>query len=456
MKQKSKWIMTLIVSVVIFSCSKKQETPVEPEPEPEEEIAGAYRSNHGEVTGEPIRKTIGAEGGEITVPNSTLKLIVPPGAVDKDVNFSIQEVSYPAVENHADLMAKAGKTIAAGKSNISDGPPRSIASKVYRFLPEDVEFKKDVEIVLPYSENIDDKNMVFSHKSLRMVYQDKKGYWHMVKDAIASSLDWTVRVKTRHFSDWGALTDLFITNSGKQDLEKGESTVLELKFVPTAKDPNGNDDYLLEPPVNLEDIRVKEWRFWGTGREGTLSGGKSMAATYTAPASIGKKVLSIPIEVVVENSGTGGDISIRYWLYVLPEEYATFGWTSNSGHPVFLGDDGADVSGGDRIFINYRRRSSGLRLHIEAPDSHIGKKPFGEDVFVSMSFGSSDFYNASTYTACDSPELLYGKGEVFLFGEKNGLITGVIEGELRRKTPGSYYCYEAPKEFKAEFRYRKR
>lgn len=452
MKQKSKWIMTLIVSVIIFSCSKKQEIPVEPEPEPEEEIAGAYRSNHGEVTGEPIRKTIGAEGGEITVPNSTLKLIVPPGAVDKDVNFSIQEVSYPVAENHVDLTTKTGKTIASGKSNISDGPPRSIASKVYRFLPEDVEFKKDVEIVLPYSDT--DDSFVFSHKSLRMVYQDKKGYWRMAKGAVGSNLDYTVRVKTRHFSDWGSLADLYIVCDGKQRLDKGESTALVLKFVPTIKDKNGDNDDLLAPDVDLENSSVKEWRFWGTSTydRGQLIGGHSRIATYTAPTKLVPVVRSIPIEAVVAVDGQDEETVLRYWLYVLPEEYAFFKW--DEGYGGDLGEDGVEVMEGDAIYINYRSSSAGRRLHIEAPDHNMGLKPFGEKVFVSMSFGT--FYNSSTYTECIPSGSLYGKGDVVIIDDKDGLITGDIKGELRRKKEGSYYCYLPPQTFTAQFRYRKR
>ncbi|MGE8426736.1 MAG: hypothetical protein ACN6O7_02625 [Sphingobacterium sp.] len=452
MKTLSNWLMTLIVSAIIFSCSKRHDSPIDPGTEPEKEIAGAYRSNHGEVTGTPIQKTIGVEGGEITVPNSSLKLVVPPGAVDKNVNFSIQEVSYPALGDKVELTAGSKGNKAISTAKISDQPPKSIVSKVYRFLPEDVEFKKDVEIVLPYSDS--DESFVFSPKSLRMVYQDKKGYWRVAKGAVGSSLDYTVRVKTRHFSDWGSLADLYIVCDGKQRLEKGESTALVLKFVPTVKDKNGDNDDLLAPDVDLENSKVKEWRFWGTSPydRGQLTGGNSRIATYTAPTKLQPVMRRIPIEAVVVTDGQGGETVLRYWLYVLPEEYAFFKW--EPGKSGDLGEDGVEVMPGDAIYVNYRSRSSDRRLHIEAPDHNAGLKPFGEKVFVSMSFGS--FYNSSTYTECIPSGSLYGKGDIVIIGEKDGLITGDIKGELRRKKEGSYYCYLPPETFTAQFRYRKR
>lgn len=90
MKKIKNYLCLLVLVVAIISCKKKPH--IEPEPDPEVVIPGAVKTPHAELVGTAVSQTIGAAGGTLTVPNSQLKLVIPPGAVDKDINFSVQEV----------------------------------------------------------------------------------------------------------------------------------------------------------------------------------------------------------------------------------------------------------------------------------------------------------------------------------------------------------------------------
>ena len=94
MKHIAKWIMMMIVILFTIACSKKANVPIDPEPDPEPdiEIPGALRSVKGTTIGQATVKTIGPDGGEIGI-NNDIKISIPPGALDKNIEFSIQEVT---------------------------------------------------------------------------------------------------------------------------------------------------------------------------------------------------------------------------------------------------------------------------------------------------------------------------------------------------------------------------
>ena len=94
MKHIAKWIMMMIVILFTIACSKKANAPIDPEPDPEPdvEIPGALRSIKGTPIGQATVKMIGPEGGDISI-NNDIKITIPPGAVDKNIEFSIQEVT---------------------------------------------------------------------------------------------------------------------------------------------------------------------------------------------------------------------------------------------------------------------------------------------------------------------------------------------------------------------------
>ncbi|RWU09857.1 hypothetical protein [Pedobacter chitinilyticus] len=420
MKKRVNWIFILLMVVAISACKKKNEKPNDPLPDTE--IPGAVKTKHGEVVGTATQKIIGAAGGEVTVPNTTVKLVIPAGAIDGDVNFSVQEVS---------------RTLADGA-----------VGTTYRFLPENVTFKQDVQITMPYYSS---SNMIPSR--LRLAYQDKNGYWHKAKDAIVDYYKETVTVKTRHFSDWVAISDIYIKNTGKENLEKGESTELQVCFMPTKESPD-NDD-LLAPTVKIEDVKVKEWRFWGTSTldRGKLVGGAAASNTYVAPAAAPKSLMRIYVEAVLFPLEPGKTETVLRFsdIVVLSEEYCIYQIGNSSS---WAGDEKVDVWSGGGMYVNFYGSSGGARVHFEAPDENTGLKVFGEKVLITFNSGSQ--YFSSTYTACNSTEPLYEKGDIVVIGTKDGLVSGDAKGNLRPKTAGTAYCFGNAIPFSAKFRYRKK
>lgn len=142
MKKMKNIIYMLLLSVAIFSCKKRPEGP--DQPIPDKDIPGAVRSEGGALVGSPVKDVIGVQGGVLKFPNTEVKLTIPAGAVQSDVEFSIQEVEYKL--------------------------PFGAIGKAYRFLPENVNFKKDVEITIPFGELTNT-----STKALSLAYQDNKG-----------------------------------------------------------------------------------------------------------------------------------------------------------------------------------------------------------------------------------------------------------------------------------------
>jgi len=426
MTKKKLICMLLIACTALQACKKKNGD--QPDAPDEPTIPGAIRVEHGEPIGEVTAKTIGPNGGELAIPNTTFKLTVPAGAVDRDVNFSVQQVNNTL--------------------------PNGAASPVYRLLPEDVQFKKDVEISLPYD---DASNMVQSLVSL--TYQDKKGYWRVVKNPVVNRNNYTVTAKTRHFSDWVVVSRLsVVVVDGHSDLEKSESTELQLSFMPIIEEHADLDD-LLGRVVKFDGSKVKEWRMLGTSTEdrGTLTiGSDRTSATYKAPSTYPERMTSHSIEVVLHPlDEIEKEHTARTRITLLSEEYS---YTSIEGQSGRIdGNAGVEVySGSSSTYANFRGHS-GSRLHFEIPDQSLGTKPFGDNVRASFFYsdGNSDYYS-SAYTECVPAGEQHTSGVIVLLEEKNGLITGALKGDLKQKIRSTPYCYGKAEKFYAKFRFKKR
>ena len=106
---KSKLLIFLgIIITVLGSCTKNGNKPganVNSEP---------LKRPVGNTLGIAVTKTIGEAGGSLEMPDGSIKLVVPPGAVLAPVSFSIQQV----------------ENTLPGSRGLS-----------FRLLPENVEFK---------------------------------------------------------------------------------------------------------------------------------------------------------------------------------------------------------------------------------------------------------------------------------------------------------------------------
>ncbi|MGJ1412817.1 hypothetical protein ACR78Z_24395 [Sphingobacterium thalpophilum] len=443
MKHITKGIMMMIVMLFTIACSKKANAPIDPEPDPEPdiEIPGALRSVKGAPIGQPTVKMIGPEGGEIGI-NNDIKITIPPGAVDKNIEFSIQEVTntlaFPkGTSEQKDL--KATKPTFPTKfpdSRLRNGS----LSSIYRLLPENIEFKEDIEISMRYTKTSD-----YDQNKIKMTFQDSKGYWHVLKDITLSTNPDMIKAKTRHFSDWGIITDLYLRTDGKEFLDKGKTSDLKVYHLPTIT----KDDDLLAPEENLDNGFIKTWKIYPEGSldYGDILGGPSSSATYLAPTSYSLKtpgVLRVNVTVYF-NDASKTSLSTSYAL--LQEEYCHFviGNVWNTAGEVAL-----SVASGEKMIVDFYGRND-HRVHIEAEDQKFGSKLFGEKIWACLYTGGQ--YFASTYYDCN-PIPIYSKGGIAVTDDENGLIQGQVLGEVGQKI--GTYCYLPDFPLHINFRYRKK
>lgn len=423
MRKMKNYLALLCIGLCLNACKKKK---VEPVPDQEIEIPGAVKTKHGETVGTANTLVIGAAGGTLSIPNSQLKLIVPPGAVDKDTKFSVQEV----------------------KSTL---PSNAVSSATYRFLPEDVQFQKEVQIVMPFNyENY------YATKTIRPIYQDKHGYWHVVKNATMDMSQQTITVKTKHFSDWSSIPLYYIEITGKKRLEKGESTTLTVNHWPTTPSGEDNDD-LLAPTGEVGASFVKEWRLYGTGGtedRGTVTGSGG-SGIFTAPANYPPYQRVTGIEAVMNIGGFLGDQSLIIYVDRLAESYC---YASINGDPPTntFGTNGIAITSGNPMQVTFYSHN-GTRISFQAPTNTFGKYVFGPETQVTFSYNLGNYYS-STYTECLPAGDLFTKGDIVVIENKNGLVKGDIQGFMRtrEKQPNGTYCWGKEVLIEAEFRYKVR
>ncbi|MGE8422391.1 MAG: hypothetical protein ACN6PI_06160, partial [Sphingobacterium siyangense] len=251
-----------------------------------------------------------------------------------------------------------------------------------------------------------------------------------------------VRAKTRHFSDWGIITDLYLRTDGKEFLDKGKTSDLKVYHLPTIT----KDDDLLAPEENLDNGFIKTWKITeGSLDYGDILGGPSSSATYLAPTSYSLKtpgVLRVNVTVYFNDAST---LSTSYGL--LQEEYCHFsiGNTRNTAGEVAL-----NVASGEKMSVDFYGRND-HRVHIEAEDQKFGGKHFGEKIWTSLYTGGQ--YFASTYYDCD-PNPIYSKGVIAVTNDENGLIEGQVQGEVGKRIGTNCYLPDFP--LHINFRYRKR
>ena len=158
------------------------------------------KAEHGVAQGDQVVKVIGVAGGQIATPDGKMTVDIPAGAVDSDVQFTIQPIS---------------KTLAS-----ATGP-------AYRLGPEEVTFHKDVRITFSYTE---EDLAGTSEDYLYLAYQDQEGYFYSAYMTEIDKAAHKVWVNTRHFSDW-YLNRLFHIVAIRNRLVANEETELLLYYL---------------------------------------------------------------------------------------------------------------------------------------------------------------------------------------------------------------------------------
>jgi hypothetical protein len=257
---------------LLVACGGAGQPKPQPEPQP---------TPVGTAVGSPVTAVIGAAGGSLALPDGSVKIEIPAGALAKDETVGIQEITNTA-------------------------PGR--AGKAFRLTPEGTKFAKPVRLTLAYT----DKETVGSAPQLLSIaYQDAKGVWQMYRKPTLDTAAKTVTVETTHFSDWSKVEGAqLLPHEAK--VKVGQT--VQLKIVSCLESPQDPDDLIVPLPggdkyecgSNATAFTAKNWAVSGTpgGNAGVgtvaASGAKGDGTTvYTAPA---KKPGRNPVAVSVEMS----------------------------------------------------------------------------------------------------------------------------------------------------------
>jgi|GEM_PF-822871 len=287
------FILVFLIVCMVISCGKSKvdnpiEDPIENPGDKPDPVA------HGTPIGDAVQKTIGTEGGTIQMPDNEISVNIPAGALAVETTISIQEVSSTLGNN------------GLGKS--------------YRLLPENVQFKQDVEITFAYNDTM----LIGKFEDLLfMAYQDAQGYWRVPKNNVLDKTNRTLKVKTRHFSDWSGYGSAYIS-ADKNELSSGEETTLRGSYYFITKDAEDlSVDDLLSTNYDAGKEHVEEWKV--VSGLGELTPKEDGTATFKAPANITDFSTS-KIQLKFKNilnprTGTEGLVLAYADIQLVPDEY---------------------------------------------------------------------------------------------------------------------------------------
>jgi hypothetical protein len=150
----------------------------------------------GKPAGEKVSEKIDRDGGKLSSSDGGVELIIPPDAVSKKTNISIQ-----AVVN----------TLSPGKAN------------AYQLEPSGISFQKPLRIIFHYSAK-EDAGM----PELRNIaWQDDKGQWYSLDSCVVDTLARTVTGSIIHFSTW-VFFDYFNLTPATARVKVGKKLRLEV------------------------------------------------------------------------------------------------------------------------------------------------------------------------------------------------------------------------------------
>lgn len=237
----------IVGSLSISSCSKSKDTP--PVIPHDENTATSV----GTPAGQPVTKTIGATGGQLSSADGIITVIIPAGALNADKTISIQPIT---------------NQLPSGVGN------------AYRITPHGEQFSKPVTVVIHYKPGDTDSTLA---EFLDIAYQDTEGNWQAILDKTVDKVNREIKIITTHFSDWTYFKSLKLTPA-TATVQTGD--VIELKVTTTFPrlDPDDQPATNKTVPVytSPRELRPDEIRGWSYSGEGSLEW-EGAKAIYQAP-----------------------------------------------------------------------------------------------------------------------------------------------------------------------------
>jgi hypothetical protein len=153
----------------------------------------------GTPNGPAVSGTIGPDGGSITSDDGRITLTIPPGALDANVQFTIQPITNRA--------------------------PGGVG-EAYRLLPDGQTFAIPAQIAFKY----DDQDLAGSApEALGIAFQDELLTWQALRYAQVDTLQRTVVGSTSHLSDWSLIRTFRLVPAAAH-VDTGEPRALALDF----------------------------------------------------------------------------------------------------------------------------------------------------------------------------------------------------------------------------------
>lgn len=253
----SRYFTILFFILLLASCRKDPVTPNQISSD-----TTGKKQPVGTPLGNVFTKSIGTEGGTVTLPDNSVSISIPAGALSAATNINIQPIT---------------NTNPAGFGN------------AFRLTPHGELFQKPITITFSYASI---KDSITVPETLGLSYQDGNGVWQFAGGSTVDTVRKTVSFQSTHFSDW-ELMPWLILRPVQTTLNEGEEVTIEaLHYIPVEK-CNCDDDWLLPPlkmkpypvgdPQPLDKKYIGQWNLIG---QGTLIPTTSNEAVYKAPASI--------------------------------------------------------------------------------------------------------------------------------------------------------------------------
>ncbi|WP_266366920.1 hypothetical protein [Tellurirhabdus rosea] len=413
----------LLLGAFFFtSCKKETDRMTEP--------AGAPAFEHGAPTGTATSRTIGPEGGTLTLPDGSVALTVPAGAVTKATAFSIQPV-----ENT--LPGARGES--------------------FRLLPEDAHFAKPVTLTFSYK-NFPQHGTL--PEALFLAYQNAEGRYALVDKTQLDKATQTLTVETTHFSDW-QICETFRVVADRTTLKRGEKATLKLQEIDLVAPLTGPDKNIT-PWTDHVTMTSGMKLAWSLVGEGSLVPAQTQCV-YTAPGTTPQQN---PVLVNLTLSGFTGSPKIRtgasspQMTIITPIEIAQGDYVKYSFNGETLDINGDCETG----CITCEARNGHFSLRTTAPNnrtmsliiwnfpSKAGNYAFHTDlagIEVLAGVGSSRY--VSSYSSCQSPyNAVFSTGGVTI--TKWGNVGEYIEGNVTTQLYGGGNCGSDSKPFTLKFR----
>lgn len=235
----------------------------------------------GTAQGPASSVSVGPAGGRVSLPDGSVTVDVPAGALTRATVVSIQPISNTSP-------AKFGRAV--------------------RLAPEGVTFARPVRVTFRFTAR---DLAATTPASLKVAYRTAQGHWSAPAAQRVNVAERSVTVETPHFSDWSVLPGAQLTPWSGQ-VRIGQTLALKVQTCDELT-PDDPDNPLDLPLTTCKDAPAKLVSGWavngvpgGAAASGTVAA-QGAQATYQAPATLPSTAL---VAVSVNYQSEGGPLTL--------------------------------------------------------------------------------------------------------------------------------------------------